>query len=158
MANKTLWGTAKAAMLWGTAAAIVCGYGIGRGIAEMKETREIAPKRAHVVTIEGFLPRETNYNWREGEDASVSYEECDASEYGRLAVIPMRRCRGVSIGTQGICSDAITGVCVDNKCRARDEMTPEQIYATFRKYEELCDILDCDSICEEWKKKAGFQQ
>lgn len=152
MANKTFWETAKAAMLWGTAAAIVCGYGIGRGIAEMKETREIAPKRVHVVTIEGFLPSETNYNWREGEGAFISYNECDASEYGRLAVVPMRRCKEVSIGTAGICSDTIIGACVDNKCRAREEMTPEQLEATFRKREGLCDILDCEGICEEWKR------
>lgn len=146
---------ANKALFW--AAAVLAGYAACRGIMETQETREITPKSAYVLEIEGIFLNEIKYIWREGENAFVSYSECDASEYGKLAVVPMRRCKEVSIGASGICSDAITGICVGSKCMARDEMAPGQIYAAFRKYEELCDILDCDSICEEWKEKAGLR-
>lgn len=139
--------------LLGIAAAIIGGYAACRGIAEMQETRDISPKSVHVAEIEGILPiHEVYYDWEEGKPAAVSYSECDASEYRRFAVVVMSRCREVSFYTPGICNDAVIGVCIGNKCKERNELSPEQIEAGFRKYEELCDILDCDGICEEWKR------
>lgn len=135
-----------------TITAIIAGYTACRGIMETQESREITPKSAHVAEVDGIYPvREIYYDWEEGKEAIVSYLECDASGYARFARIPMPRCRQVSFYTPGICNDALEGICVDRKCKERSELSPEQIEAGFRKYEELCDILDCDGICEEWK-------
>lgn len=134
-------------------AAVIAGYAACRGIAEMQETREISKKSAHVVEFDGIFPiREMHYDWEEGSGAMASYRECNPSEYGRFAVIPLPRCREIGFVTSGICKDALEGICVDGKCRERKDLSPEQLEAGFRKYEELCDVLDCDGICKEWKK------
>ena len=139
-------------------AVVIAGYAAYRGIMETQETREITPKSARVAEVDGIYPmREIYYDWEEGQNAVVSYNECSPAEYGRFAVVVMPRCREIGFVTRRICSDALEGICVDGKCRERSDLSPGQIEAGFRKYEELCDILDCEGICEEWKQKAGFQ-
>ncbi|MDI6737721.1 MAG: hypothetical protein QME12_04365 [Nanoarchaeota archaeon] len=146
-----------AGKILGVIASVVCGYASGyaacRGIMEMQETREITSKEVHVAEVDGIYPvREIYYDWEEGKNAVVSYRECSPSEYGRFAAVILPRCRKLGFVTSGICSDALEGICVDRKCRERKDLPPEQIEAGFRKYEELCVVLDCKGICEDWKK------
>lgn len=143
MANKALIGFV--ALTFGACA-------LGRVAAEFLETRDITKNSVHIVEFDGIFSNRVQYDWYQGYDATFSYNECNSFEYGRLAVIaPRQKCKLVSIGAESICSDRITGVCIDNKCRASDEMTPEQLEANQRKYKQLCDIVNCEEICEEWK-------
>lgn len=142
MANKIVWGIT----------AVIAGYAACRGIMETQETREITPKSAHVAEVDGIYPmRGIYYDWEEGQKAVVSYSECSPAEYRRFAVVIFPRCREIGFVTGGICNEALEGICVGSKCKERQDLSPEQIEAGFRKYEELCDVLGCEGICEEWK-------
>lgn len=128
--------------------------GVCRIGPELLDERVIEKGRIVVVETYGVMPQTAAFQW-DGESAFLSYE--GRRMHIPLAVIAMGPSEPATLFMNGVCDNEVHTVCKGIGTENARCVTGGNLgaYEILRKAnedrEELCGILDCEGICEEWK-------
>ncbi|MBU2637977.1 MAG: hypothetical protein KJ955_03325 [Nanoarchaeota archaeon] len=120
----------------------------------MNDERVIEKDRIVVIETYGIMPKQAAFEYN-GEHTVITYE--GSGIYIPLAVIATSSSELTTLFMNGVCDNNVHMACRGVGTEKVRCVTGGNLgaYDTLRKAnekrEELCDILDCAGICEEWK-------
>jgi hypothetical protein len=142
---------------------VAAGYGACRGCAEIEDKRNIEPAKVEVTESVGFWGKKVRFDYPaaypfgylvnrvDDRNGAFSYDNGD-TEVGLIVDDPCDRT------VRKVCQD-VGGRFADVNCREpTDQPSSRELFSTAQaKLDEMCAELDCDDICNTWRRVRGDQ-